>query len=86
MHPSHVLVAQMIKNLPAMWETWIQPVGWEDSMEKEMVTHSSILSCRISRTEEPAGYSLWSYKEFDITDGLTLSFFSLSHVLLQSPF
>ena len=53
MHPSHVLVAQMVKNLPAMWETWIQALGREDSMEKEMATHSSILSCRIPRTEEP---------------------------------
>ena len=37
------LVAQRLKHLPAMWETWVQSLGWEDPMEKEMATHSSIL-------------------------------------------
>ena len=41
------------KNLPAMWETWIQSLGWEDSLEKGMATHSSILAWRILWTEEP---------------------------------
>ena len=49
------LVAQMVKNLPAMQETWYQSLGWEDSLEKEMATHSSILAWRIPRTEEPGG-------------------------------
>ena len=39
-------VAQLVKNLPAMWETWIWPLGWEDPLEKGMATHSSILACR----------------------------------------
>ena len=43
------LVAQMVKNLPAMWETWIQSLGWEDSLEEGMTTHSSILAWRIHR-------------------------------------
>ena len=47
------LVAQAVKNLPAMQETWIQFLGWEDSLEKEMATHSSILAWRIPWTEEP---------------------------------
>ena len=47
------LVAQMVKNLPAMQETWIQSPGLEDPMEKEMATHSSILAWEIPRTEEP---------------------------------
>ena len=38
------LVAQMVKNPPAMQETWVQPLGWEDPLEKEMATHSSILA------------------------------------------
>ena len=38
------LVAQMIKHLPAMWETWVQSLGWEDPLEKEMATHSSTLA------------------------------------------
>ena len=45
------LVAQMVKNLPAMWETWAQFLSWEDLLEKGMATHSSILAW----TEEPSG-------------------------------
>ena len=44
------LVAQLVMNLPAMWETWVQPLGWEDSPEKGKATHSSILAWRIPRT------------------------------------
>ena len=47
------LVAQMVKNLPAMQETWIQSLGWEDPLEKRMLTHSCILAWRIPWTEEP---------------------------------
>ena len=49
------LVAQMIKLLPAMWETWVWSLGWEDPLEKEMATHSSILAWRIPWTEKPGG-------------------------------
>ena len=45
----------MVKNLPVMWETWVQSWGWEDPLEKEMATHSSILAWRIPWTEEPGG-------------------------------
>ena len=38
------LVAQLVKNLPAMWETWVPSLGWEDPLEKEKATHSSILA------------------------------------------
>ena len=41
------LVAQMVKNPPAMWETWVQSLGWEDPLEEGMATHSSILAWRI---------------------------------------
>ena len=41
------LMAQMVKNLPAMWETWIQPLGWEDPLGEGMATHSSIPAWRI---------------------------------------
>ena len=47
------LVAQMVRNLPAMWETWVGSLGWEDLLEKGMATHSSILAWRIPWTEEP---------------------------------
>ena len=61
-------MAEMIKNLPAMWETWVQCLGWEDSSEKEMTTHSSILAWRIPWTEEPGRYSLWGCKELEMTE------------------
>ena len=47
------LIAQLVKNLPAMQETWAQPLGWEDPLEKGMATHSNILAWRIPWTEEP---------------------------------
>ena len=46
--------AQSVKNLPAMLETWVRFLGWEDPMEKKMATHSSILVWRIPWTEEPS--------------------------------
>ena len=49
------LVAQRLKHLPAMWETWVRSLVWEDPVEKEMATHSSILAWKIPWTEEPGG-------------------------------
>ena len=49
------LLAQMVKNLPAMQETWVQSLGQEDTLEKGMATHSNILAWRIPLTEEPGG-------------------------------
>ena len=46
-------VTQIVKNPPAMWETWVGSLGWEDPLEKETTTHSNILACRIPGTEEP---------------------------------
>ena len=48
-------MAQMVKNLPAMQEAWVQSLGQEDSLERGMATHSRILAWRIPWTEEPAG-------------------------------
>ena len=48
-------VAQTVKNLPAMCETWIRSQGWENPLEKGMATHSNILAWRIPWTEEPGG-------------------------------
>ena len=45
--PTHTLVAQLVKNPPAMWETWVHPLGWEDALEKGKATNSSILVWRI---------------------------------------
>ena len=47
------LVAQMVKHLPAMQETWVWSLGWEDPLEKEMAIHSSTLAWKIPRMEEP---------------------------------
>ena len=49
------LVAQSVKSLPAMWEIWVQSLGWEEPLEKGMATHSSVLAWRIPWTEEPGG-------------------------------
>ena len=49
------LIPQMVKNLPAMQETWVRSLSQEDPLEKGMTTHSSILAWRISWTEEPGG-------------------------------
>ena len=49
------MVVQTVKNLPAMWESRVQSLGWEDPLENEMATHSSILAWRIPWTEEPGG-------------------------------
>ena len=43
------MVAQTVKNLPAMWETWVRSLGWEDPLEKEKATHSSILAMGLQR-------------------------------------
>ena len=47
-------MAQSLKRLPAMCETWVRPLGWEDPLEKEMATHSSVLAWRIPWMEEPS--------------------------------
>ena len=66
------LVAQMVKKLPAMWETWVQSLGQEDPLEKEMATHCNILAWRLQWTEEPDGYSPLGHKESDMTEWLIL--------------
>ena len=48
-------MAQRLKRLPAVRETWVRSLGWEDPLEKEMTTHSSILAWRILKTEMPSG-------------------------------
>ena len=59
------LVAQLVKNLPAMWEIWVQSLGWEDPLEKGMATHSSILAWRIPWTVQGVA-------ESDTTERLSL--------------
>ena len=73
-------MAQLVKNLPEMWETWVRSLGWEDPLEKEMETHSSILAWRIPWMEEPGGLqSMGSQKVRH--DRMTLLTYSLTHII-----
>ena len=62
------LVAQLVTNLPAMQEAWVQSLGWEDPLEKGTATHSNILALRIPWTVFP-----WIHKESDTTEQISLS-------------
>ena len=53
MYDPSTMVAQTVKCLPAVWETWVQPMGWEDPLEKEMAIQSSILAWKIPWMEVP---------------------------------
>ena len=64
------MVTQMVKNLPAMQESQVQSLGWEDPLEEEMATCSSILAWRIPWTEL-VSYGPWGLKESDTTEQLT---------------
>ena len=70
------LVVQMVKNLPAMQDTWIWVLGREDPLEKGMATHSSIPACSIPWTEETGGLSPWCPKESDTAEQLTPALFT----------
>ena len=58
----------MVKNLPVMQETTVRSLGWEDPLEKEMATHSSILAWEIPWTEEPGGLQSMGSQELDMTE------------------
>ena len=61
-------MVQRLKHLPAMWETWVLSLGWKDSLEKEMATHSSMLAWRIPWMEELGGLQSTGHKESDTTE------------------
>ena len=58
----------MVTNLPAVWGTQVQSLGWEDSLEKGKAAHSSILAWEIPWTEEPGGLQPMGYKKSDMTE------------------
>ena len=64
------LVAQMVKCLPVLQETWVLSLGWKDPLEKEMATYSRTLAWKIPWMEELVGYSPWGHKELDTTEQL----------------
>ena len=61
------LMAQLVKNPPAMQETWVQFLGWEDPLEKEMAIHSNILAQKIPWTEETGRLQSMGWQELDMT-------------------
>ena len=67
-------MAQVVKKLPAMRETWMQSLGQEGPLEKEMATHSSILALEIPWTEEPSRLQSMGSKESDTTEQLHFHF------------
>ena len=68
------LVAQIGKSLLAMKETWVWSLGWEDALEKEMATHSSILAGKSHGQRSLAGCSPWGHTELDTTEPFSFSF------------
>ena len=61
-------MAQMVKNMPAIQETWVRSLGWKDPLEKGTTTHSSILAWRIPWTEEPGGLLSMGSQRTDTTE------------------
>ena len=58
----------MVKNLPAMQETWTQSLGWEEALEKGMATHSNILTGESHGQRSLEGYSPWGHNESDMNE------------------
>ena len=77
------LVAQTAKRLPIMRETWVQSLGWEDLLEKEMATHSSILVWKIPWTEEPGGLQSMGHKESNKTERLHFHFQNVKVLIIN---
>ena len=78
------LVVQRLKRLPAMWKTWVRSLGWEDPLEKEMATHSSVLDWRIPWMEELGGLQSTGRKESDTTERLHFHFLYYQNYLEKS--
>ena len=68
------LVAQMVEKLPEMQETWVRYLGWEDTLEKGMATHSTDVSWKMSWTEKPGGLQSMGSQRVNTTEKLTVSF------------
>ena len=73
------LVAQLVEKLPAVQETQVQPLGWEDHLEKERATHSDSLAWEIPWTEEPGGLPSLGSQESDTTSHFHSMSMTLNH-------
>ena len=78
-------MTQMVENLPAMQETWVQSLGWEDLLEKGMATHPTILAWRIPWREEPGGLHSMGSKESDTTEQLSIHILNNGLLVLNYP-
>ena len=76
-------MAQTVKNLPAMQETLVQSLGWEDPLKKGMATHCSILAWRIPRTEEPVGLQSVGSQKSQTCLNKTTHFYKLPQILRE---
>ena len=80
--PWAALVAQVVKNLPVMLETWVRSLSQEDPLEKEMATNSRILAWEIPRTEEPGGLQFMGHKVSHMTEWLSHHLWSSLYQIL----
>ena len=70
------MVAQMVKNPPAVWETWVQSLDWEDPLERKQLPTPVSWPREFHGQKSLAGYSPWSHKESDTTEQLSLSIYT----------
>ena len=68
------MVARMVRNLLAMWETWVQSLGWEDSLKEGMATHSSILAWRIPMDRGAWWAAVHGVTKLDMTEQLSIAY------------
>ena len=73
---------QMVKNLPSVWETWVRSLDWEDPLEEDMATHSSILAKRMP-TDRGAWQTPWGCKDLDTTEQLSILGYEFETFLLE---
>ena len=79
-------MAQTVKKLPAVWETWVQLLGWEDPLEEDTATHSSILAWRIPWTEESGGLQFMGSQSLTQLKRLSTFVLSISSLAVYSIF
>ena len=77
-------MAQMVKRLPTMWETWVESLGQEDLLEKEMATHSSILAWKIPWMEEPGRLQSVGSQSWTLLSDFTFFHFSCLYKMTTS--